>query len=108
MRPKFEAVTNTFEKEFGDTGIATWHAPRGGYFISLNVMEGCAKRTWNLAKEAGVTLTTAGSTYPYGNDPKDENLRIAPSNVKLENVSVIAKIITVCAKLAALEKLLAK
>ncbi len=106
LRPKFEAVLNTFEEEFGDTGIAAWHAPRGGYFISLDVMEGCAKRTWNLAKEAGVTLTTAGSTYPYGNDPKDGNLRIAPSNVKLENVAIIAKIITVCAKLAALEKLL--
>ncbi len=106
LRPKFEAVINTFEAEFADTGIAKWHAPRGGYFISLDVMEGCAKRTFSLAAEAGVTLTNVGATFPYGKDPKDSNLRIAPSNVLLENVAPIAKYITVCAKLAALEKLL--
>ncbi len=106
LRPKFEAVINTFETEFADTGIAKWHAPRGGYFISLDVMEGCAKRTFSLAAEAGVTLTNVGATFPYGKDPKDSNLRIAPSNVLLENVAPIAKYITVCAKLAALEKLI--
>lgn len=108
LRPKFEAVINTFESEFSDTGIAKWHAPRGGYFISLDVMEGCAKRTFSLAAEAGVTLTNVGATFPYGKDPQDSNLRIAPSNVLLENVAPIAKYITVCAKLAALEKMLNK
>ncbi len=106
LRPKFEAVLKTFTEEFADTGFASWHAPRGGYFISLEVMEGCAKRTWDLASEIGVTLTNAGATFPYGKDPKDSNLRIAPSNVKLSDVTVIAKYVTICAKLAALEKLL--
>ncbi len=106
LRPKFEAVLDTFEEHFGDSGIASWHKPKGGYFISLDVMEGTAKRTWTLAKEAGVTLTNVGATFPYGIDPKDSNLRIAPSNVALENIAPIAEYITVCAKCAALEKLL--
>ena len=105
LRPKFEAVIKTFEKEFGDSGIASWFSPRGGYFISLNVMENTAKRTWELAKELGVVLTNVGATYPYGKDPKDSNLRIAPSNVALENIAPIAKYVAICAKLAALEKL---
>ena len=106
LRPKFEAVFNTFDKFFADSSIASYGRPHGGYFISLNVLPGTAKRTWALAHEAGVNLTDAGSTFPYGKDPKDENLRIAPSNVPLENVAPIAQYITVCAKLAALEKLL--
>ncbi len=108
LRPKFEAVVKTFEAFFGDSGIAHWHNPKGGYFISLDVMEGTAKRTWSLANELGVTLTNVGATFPYGKDPKDCNLRIAPSNVALENIAPIAEYITVCAKLAALEKLLNK
>lgn len=106
LRPKFEAVSDTFKEGFGDSGIASWHSPRGGYFISLDVMENTAKRTWNLAKEIGVTLTNVGATFPYGKDPKDSNLRIAPSNVNPKDVAPIATYITVCAKLAALEKLL--
>lgn len=108
LRPKFEAVTKTFEQYFSDTGIASWYKPKGGYFISLDVMKGTAKRTWNLAKEIGVTLTNVGATFPYGIDPDDSNLRIAPSNVLMEHVAPIATYITVCAKLAALEKLLNK
>jgi len=106
LRPKFRAVVETFEEGFADTGIASWHDPLGGYFVSLDVMEGTARRTWNLAHEAGVTLTNVGATFPYGKDPRDSNLRIAPSNVLLENVGPIARYITICAKLAALEKLL--
>ncbi len=108
LRPKFRAVIEEFEKGMGETGIANWHDPKGGYFISLNVMEGTAKRTWQLAHDAGVTLTNVGATFPYGKDPKDENLRIAPSNVKLADVGNIAKYVCVCARLAALEKLLNK
>ncbi|MBQ3866383.1 MAG: aminotransferase class I/II-fold pyridoxal phosphate-dependent enzyme, partial [Clostridia bacterium] len=89
LRPKFETVLSEFDKGFGDTGIASYHAPRGGYVISLNVLPGTAKRTWALAKEAGVTLTNVGATFPYGNDPEDENLRIAPSNVKPEDAGRI-------------------
>ncbi len=106
LRPKFEAVLKTFKEDFADSGFATWHAPRGGYFISLDVMPGCAKRTWDLASQIGVTLTGAGATFPYGKDPEDKNLRIAPSNVKLENIPTIAKYVVICSKLAALEKLL--
>lgn len=106
LRPKFEAVCNTFREGFADSGIASWHEPRGGYFISLEVMEGTAQRTWSLANEIGVALTNAGATFPYRKDPKDSNLRIAPSNVPFENVAMIAHYITVCAKLASLEKLL--
>jgi DNA-binding transcriptional MocR family regulator len=106
LRPKFEAVLKTFSEDFGDSGFASWHAPRGGYFISLDVMPGCAKRTWDLASEIGVTLTGAGATFPYGKDPDDKNLRIAPSNVKPEKVAEIAKYVVICAKIAALEKLL--
>ena len=106
LRPKFEAVLKTFTRDFGDTGFASWHSPRGGYFISLDVMNGCAKRTWNLASQIGVTLTGAGATFPYGKDPDDKNLRIAPSNVKLDDIAMIAEYVVICAKLSALEKLL--
>jgi len=106
LRPKFEAVLKTFKEDFGDSGFASWHSPRGGYFISLDVLPGTAKRTWDLAKEIGVTLTNAGATFPYGKDPEDKNLRIAPSNVKLSDISMIAQFVVICAKLAALEKLL--
>lgn len=108
LRPKFECVLKEFDKGFGDTGVARYHAPRGGYFISLNVMPGTAKRTWALAKEIGVTLTNVGATFPYGIDPQDENLRIAPSNVLPEDAADIAHYVTVCGRLAALEKLLEK
>lgn len=106
IAPKFDDVISTFEKEFGDCGIASWYKPNGGYFISLDVSDGTAKRTWDLAKEIGVTLTDAGSTFPYGKDPKNSNLRIAPSNVDYRKVSEISEYIVICAKLAALEKLI--
>ena len=106
LRPKFEAVLKTFTEDFGDSGFANWHAPRGGYFISLDVMPGCAKRTWELASQIGVTLTGAGATFPYGKDPEDKNLRIAPSNVKLDDITIIAKYVVICSKIAALEKVL--
>ncbi|MBQ8016428.1 MAG: aminotransferase class I/II-fold pyridoxal phosphate-dependent enzyme, partial [Clostridia bacterium] len=79
LKPKFDAVLVAFENNLSGKGIATWTKPNGGYFISLDVYEGCAKRTVDLCKEAGVTLTGAGATYPYGNDPEDKNIRIAPT-----------------------------
>lgn len=106
IAPKFDVVITTFEKEFGDSGIASWYKPNGGYFISLDVAEGTAKRTWDLANQMGVTLTGAGSTFPYRKDPKDSNLRIAPSNVDHNKVSEICEYIVICAKLASLEKLI--
>lgn len=106
LKPKFDACSKTFEKEFAGLGIAEWVNPNGGYFISLDVMDGCAKRAHTLAKEAGVTLTTAGATYPYGNDPHDRNLRIAPSYPTPEELEQAIGVLCICVKLAAVEKLL--
>ena len=106
MRPKFEMVLEHLENELGDKGIASWIKPRGGYFISLDVMNGCAKRTGELCKEAGVTLTSVGATYPYGNDPNDSNIRIAPSLPPVDELDLAAQILCVSARLACIEKLL--
>lgn len=104
--PKFKTIQDTFKNGFADTGFATWSNPNGGYFVNLELLEGTAKRTWELASQIGVTLTPAGATFPYKIDPKDSNLRIAPSNVDPDLVAPIAEYIIICAKLAALEKLL--
>lgn len=106
LRPKFEMVLAHLENELGGRGIATWFNPRGGYFISLDVMNGCAKRTGELCKEAGVTLTTVGATYPYFNDPNDSNIRIAPSLPPVEELDLAARILCTSVRLACIEKLL--
>ena len=108
LRPKFEAVIEQFEKDLAPYGVADWTVPRGGYFISLNVEKGCAKRVFQLMKEAGVVMTSAGATFPYGKDPDDCNLRIAPSFPPLAEIKLAAEILVVCTKLAAVEKYLAK
>lgn len=105
LRPKFELVCGTLEKELGPTGTARWNTPRGGYFVGLNVKKGTATRTYALAKEAGVTLTKVGATYPLGIDPDDSSIRIAPSAVSLPELKKAIEILCVCAKLAALEKM---
>ncbi|MBQ9228125.1 MAG: aminotransferase class I/II-fold pyridoxal phosphate-dependent enzyme [Eubacterium sp.] len=106
LRPKFEMVLEHLENELGGKEIASWIKPRGGYFISLDVMNGCAKRTGELCKEAGVTLTTVGATYPYGLDPNDSNIRIAPSLPPVAELDLAAQILCVSVKLACIEKLL--
>lgn len=106
MRPKFEAVLNALEKYFGENEIVTWTHPRGGYFISVNLLDGCAKRTVQLCAEAGVKLTDAGATFPYGNDPRDRNIRIAPTYPTLEELKDAAEVFCLCTRLASLEKLL--
>ena len=102
-RPKFDLVLSKLENQFGGTGLASWSTPKGGYFISLYTPPGCAKRTVALAKEAGVTLTDAGATYPYGKDEADRNIRIAPSYPTLEELDAAMDIFILCIKIAALE-----
>ena len=106
LRPKFDTVLNTLEKELGGLEIGSWIAPRGGYFISFDAMEGCAKAIVAKAKEAGLVMTDAGATYPYGKDPKDSNIRIAPSYPTLEELRVATEIFVLSVKLVSIDKLL--
>ena len=106
MRPKFEATLKVLEDELTGLGIGTWSEPRGGYFISFDAMEGCAKAIVAKCKEAGVILTNAGATFPYGKDPKDSNIRIAPSFPTPDEMSEAAELFVLCTKLVSVEKLL--
>ncbi|MBR5479544.1 MAG: aminotransferase class I/II-fold pyridoxal phosphate-dependent enzyme [Clostridia bacterium] len=108
IRPKFEIVLNTLEKELAGIGIAEWHKPNGGYFVSLDVYPGCAKKVHALLKDAGVVMTGAGATFPYGNDPKDRNLRIAPTFPTVSELEIAVKMLCLCVKLTAVEKILEK
>lgn len=106
MAPKFKCVSRWLNQEIKPAGIGSWIDPKGGYFVSLYTMDGTAKRTWQLCKNAGVTLTTAGAAYPYGKNPKDNHLRIAPSLPPVEELEKAMEVLTISLKLAALEKLL--
>ena len=106
MSPKFAAVTDWLDKEIAPIRIASWNDPKGGYFVSLNAMPGTAKRTLALCKEAGVTMTDAGATFPYGKDPQDSNIRIAPSLPPVDELEQAMEVFCTCLKLSALEKLL--
>jgi DNA-binding transcriptional MocR family regulator len=108
LKPKFDVVLNALDTEIAPLGIANWNRPVGGYFVSLNVMDGTAKRTLALCKEAGVAMTPAGATFPYGNDPQDSNVRVAPTLPPTAELEDAIKVLCVCIKLAALEKLLEK
>ena len=107
LRPKFDAVLEILDRELTGLGAGSWMKPMGGYFISFDAVPGCAKAIVNKCKEAGVVLTGAGATYPYGNDPEDSNIRIAPSYPTLEELKQAAELFALCAKLATVEKLLA-
>lgn len=108
MRPKFEAVIHTFEKNLAGLDIGSWINPKGGYFISFDSMPGCAKAIVQKCKEAGVTLTGAGATYPYGKDPQDSNIRIAPSFPTEAEMQQAAELFVLCVKLVSVDKLLEK
>ena len=106
ITPHFNVVLSTFERKLKPRDICTWTNPNGGYFISLDCMEGTATRVYNLCKECGVTLTTVGATWPYGKDPKDSNMRIAPTYPSLEELAIATDVLCIAIRLAALEKIL--
>ena len=108
LGPKFAMVLDTLEWEIAPLEIAAWQKPKGGYFVSVNAMAGTAKRTLQLCKEAGVVMTDAGATYPYGKDPQDSNIRVAPSLPPVEELRQAMDIFCLALRLSALEKLLGK
>ncbi|ANZ14114.1 Putative aminotransferase [Streptomyces noursei ATCC 11455] len=107
LRPKFELIETVLEKRLGGTGVASWTRPRGGYFVSLDVLDGCAARVVELAGDAGIALTPAGATFPYGKDPRDRNIRLAPSYPDLDELRDALEGLALCVELAAVERLLA-
>lgn len=106
LRPKFDIVVDSLDKELGNTGLIEYTKPNGGYFVSVDVYKGCAKSVVQLAKEAGVVMTGAGATYPYGNDEQDRNIRIAPSYPTCEELQTAMKLFCLCVKLAGVNRLL--
>lgn len=108
LAPKFDAVTDMLEKEIAPLEIGNWIKPEGGYFISFNSLTGCAKRIVQLCKEAGVVLTGAGATFPYGKDPEDKNIRLSPSYPTIDELKKAMELFIICVKLASAEKLLAE
>ena len=107
LRPKFAAVLNTLEAELTGLEIGSWVNPRGGYFVSFNSMPGCAKAIVKMCKDLGVVMTGAGATFPYGKDPEDSNIRIAPTFPSIEEMEVASKVFVLCVKLCSVNKLLA-
>jgi len=106
LKPKFDAVLAVLDKELAGKDIASWSRPKGGYFISIDMMPDCARAVVEMASQAGVKLTPAGATYPYGQDPEDRNIRIAPSFPVAEDVSTAMELVAICIQLVSVEKLL--
>lgn len=106
LRPKFERVLDILDSELGGKSIASWSRPQGGYFISLNTLDGCAKAVVEMAADAGVVLTKAGATYPYGIDPRDRNIRLAPSYPSMEELTTAIQVLCLCVQLVSINKLL--
>ncbi|HHW30774.1 MAG TPA: aminotransferase class I/II-fold pyridoxal phosphate-dependent enzyme [Clostridiaceae bacterium] len=106
LKPKFDTVLNILERELGSKNICSWTKPNGGYFISFDTMDGCAKKVVKMASEAGVKLTSAGATFPYGKDPRDRNIRIAPSYPPISELKQAIELFCVCVQIASIEKLL--
>jgi DNA-binding transcriptional MocR family regulator len=107
LKPKFKAVLDALDAELADKNIASWSRPQGGYFVSIDTMDHCARNVVNMAAGAGVKLTPAGATYPYGKDPRDRNIRIAPSFPSSDDVRTAMELVCICIQLVSIEKLLA-
>ena len=107
LAPKFQIVLNMLKEKLGNSGIAKWSHPMGGYFVSFDALPGCAGRIYTLCKEAGVVLTGPGATFPHGFDPKDSNLRISPSYPPVEELRQAMEVFCTCVQIASAEKLLA-
>jgi len=105
LKPKFDAVSRVFERELGGKGLAVWTRPLGGYFVSLDTLDGCARAVVQMASDAGVKLTEAGATFPYGKDPRDRNIRVAPSLPKLAEIETAMEVVAICVQRASLRKL---
>lgn len=108
IRPKFEAVISTFDRELGGKGIANWTRPRGGYFVSLDTLDNCAAEVVRMADAVGVKLTAAGATFPYGKDPRDRNIRVAPTMPPLDQVTLAMEVVACCVELVSTEQLLSR
>jgi DNA-binding transcriptional MocR family regulator len=108
LKPKFDTVQNTLEKELGDKHIADWSHPTGGYFVSIDTIEGCASEVVRMAAEAGVKLTPAGSTYPYQRDPLNRNIRIAPSFPSREEIRSAMELVSICIQRTSIKKIMEK
>ena len=106
LKPKFDAVYETLDRELGDSGIADWTKPTGGYFLSFNTMPGCASKVVKMCADCGVKFTPAGSTYPHGIDPEDRNIRLAPSFATVEEITKAITILSLCTKIVTIEKML--
>ena len=106
LRPKFEAVEDILKKNLEGLGIGSWTNPKGGYFISFDTLPGCAKDVVAKCKKAGVMMTKAGATWPYGRDPFDTNIRIAPSYPPLEDLKIATELFSLCVKLSSAKKIL--
>ena len=108
LEPKFQVVQEKLETELGGKNVAEWTQPNGGYFVSVDVLDGCAKRVVSLCKEAGVTLTGAGATFPYQKDPRDRNIRVAPTYPPVSELELAMDLFCIAVQLAAVEKLLSE
>jgi DNA-binding transcriptional MocR family regulator len=106
LAPKFAAVQTILERELGGTGLAKWSEPKGGYFVSIDTADGCARKVVRMAAEAGVKLTGAGATFPYGRDPRDRNIRIAPSLPPVAEIELAMELVAICIKIAGIDTLL--
>ena len=106
LKPRFDAVYRTLEKELGGTGIANWTTPKGGYFLSFNTLPGCAKDVVQMCAQYGVKFTPAGSTYPHGYDPEDQNIRLAPSFASVEEITEAIRVLCLCTKLVSIKTIM--